>query len=209
MNVLFLSPHTDDVELGAGGSIIKFLEEKYNIFILVFSTASESLPPELPKDTLKTEFISVLNDLGLSDKDAKIYDFRVRRLHEHRQEILEELVQFGKDFSPDIVIGPSLNDVHQDHEVVAKEMVRAFKTKSSILCYELPWNHIDFNTQLFSKLNKNHINKKYDILQNYKSQLIKARGYFSKEFIFGLANVRGRQCNTNYAEAFEVIRWII
>ena len=209
MNILLLSPHTDDVELGCGGSVIRFLEEGHNIFWLVFSTAEESLPEGLPKDTLRREFASVTNGLGIDSKNCRVFDFGVRYLDQHRQTILEELVKIGKEFSPDIVVGPSLNDSHQDHKVIASEMVRAFKTTSSIICYELPWNHMTFDTQLFIRLNKQHIAKKCEILRNYQSQWLKERAYFSEEFVYGLAKVRGVQCNSEYAEAFEVIRWMI
>ncbi|MBP2133108.1 LmbE family N-acetylglucosaminyl deacetylase [Methanomicrobium sp. W14] len=209
MKILILSPHTDDAELGCGGTIIKLIEKGNKIFWIVFSTAEDSLPKGFPKDTLKTEYLSVTRDLSLKKDNCKIFDFKVRHLNQYRQDILEDLVQTRNQYNPDIVIGPSLNDLHQDHQVVAHEMIRAFKTSSSIICYELPWNHVMFNTQCFSKLNKNQIEKKYQILKNYKSQFIKEKSYFSEEFIYGLARTRGVQCNSEYAEAFEVVRWIL
>lgn len=208
-NILILSPHTDDAELGCGGSITKFMEEGHNILWVVFSTAEESLPSGLPKDTLKREFLNVINGLNLKEKNYKIFDFKVRNLYRHRQEILDELIIIREEFKPQMVIGPSLNDFHQDHQVVANEMIRAFKTISSIISYELPWNHVTFNTQLFIRLKRKHIIKKYEMLKNYKSQLTKRKMYFSKEFIFGLAKTRGVQCNSEYAEVFEVTRWMI
>ena len=209
MKILVLSPHTDDVELGCGGGIAKFISEGHNILWVVFSTAEESLPEDLPKDTLKKEFLSVMNGQGLKEDNYRVFNFKVRTLHEHRQEILEKLINLRENFKPQMVIGPSLNDFHQDHQVVANEMVRAFKTTSSIICYELPWNHITFNTQLFIKLKKEHIVKKCEMLKNYKSQLTKGKTYFSEEFIYGLAKTRGVQCDSEYAEAFEVIRWMM
>ena len=209
MKILVLSPHTDDVELGCGGGIAKFISEGHNLLWVVFSTAEESLPEDLPKDTLKKEFLSVMNGQGLKEDNYRVFNFKVRTLHEHRQEILEKLINLREDFKPQMVIGPSLNDFHQDHQVVANEMVRAFKTTSSIICYELPWNHITFNTQLFIKLKKEHIVKKCEMLKNYKSQLTKVKTYFSEEFIYGLAKTRGVQCDSEYAEAFEVIRWMM
>jgi len=209
MRVLVLSPHTDDAELGAGGSIIKLLEEGNEIFWIVFSTAEDSLPQNIPKDTLKKEFQDSMKTLGLDKTNYKVYNFKVRHLHRYRQEILEILVKTRNKVRPHLVIGPSLHDFHQDHQVIANEMIRAFKTTSSIISYELPWNHITFNTQLFIKLKQHHIDKKWEILQNYKSQMIERRPYFSKKFISGLAKVRGVQCNSKYAEAFEVIRWIV
>lgn len=209
MKILVLSPHTDDVELGCGGGIAKFISEGHNILWVVFSTAEESLPEDLPKDTLKKEFLSVMNGQGLKEDNYRVFNFKVRTLHEHRQEILEKLINLRGNFKPQMVIGPSLNDFHQDHQVVANEMVRAFKTTSSIICYELPWNHITFNTQLFIKLKKEHIVKKCEMLKNYKTQLTKGKTYFSEEFIYGLAKTRGVQCDSEYAEAFEVIRWMM
>ena len=207
--ILILSPHADDAELGCGGSIVTFIEKGYEVSWAVFSTAEESLPMDLPKDILKKEFLNVINNLGVKEEHYKIFNFKVRSLHEHRQKILEELINMREELEPDMVIGPSINDFHQDHQVIAGEMIRAFKTTSSIICYELPWNHVAFNTQLFVKLKKEHIAKKCEILKNYNSQLQLGKRYFSDEFIYGLAKTRGIQCNSNYAEAFEVVRWML
>ncbi|KKG07105.1 GlcNAc-PI de-N-acetylase [Methanosarcina mazei] len=209
MKVLILSPHTDDAELGCGGSIFKFLNRGDDIYWIVFSTAEDSLPKNLPKNTLREEFIRVVQSLNLSSDNYSICNFKVRYLHEHRQKILDKLIEVRISFNPDLVIGPSVNDFHQDHQIVANEMIRAFKTTSSIISYELPWNHVTFNTQLFIKLNNEHISKKCSLLRNYQSQFLKNRLYFSKEYIYGIGTTRGIQCNSKYAEAFEVVRWMI
>lgn len=206
--ILVLSPHTDDAELGCGGAIARFLDEKKEILWLVFSTAEESLPIDMPKDTLKREFLCVTKKLKLEFNQFQIFNFKVRRLNEKRQDVLEELIKIRNEFKPSLVIGPSLNDYHQDHIVLANEMIRAFKSSSSILSYELPWNNITFSNQFFVKLEDQHIQKKIELLKCYHSQLVKERRYFSEEFIRGLARTRGTQIFCNYAEAFEVIRWI-
>ena len=206
-NILILSPHTDDAEIGCGGTIGKLVRQGKNILWLAFSTAEESLPDELPKDTLKKEFISVTEHLGLSSENYQVLDFKVRKLSEKRQEVLERLIEIRKQFKPDLVIGPSLNDFHQDHSVVANEMIRAFKTSCSIICYELPWNHIQFQTQMFVKLSEEDLTSKIEMMGMYKSQFYVKRQYFSESFLRSLAKVRGAQIDTDYAEAFEVIRW--
>jgi LmbE family N-acetylglucosaminyl deacetylase len=209
VRVLFISPHTDDVELGAGGTLIKLLEQGNEVFWMVFSTAEDSVPDGMGKDTLKKEFFSVADSVGLPAENLRVFDFKVRYLPQHRQEILEELVKARKDFLPDLVVGPSLNDHHQDHQAVANEMIRAYKNSSSIICYELPWNHVVFNSQLFIKLDRPHIEKKIRLLGHYESQVSMDRPYFSPEFISGWAKMRGVQVNTDYSEAYEVVRWII
>lgn len=207
--ILVLSPHTDDAELGCGGTIVRLIEEGCQILWLVFSTAEESLPAGFARDTLANEFKSVVQKLSLGGENYKIFKYKVRHLQESRQEILEHLVEVNNSFHPDMVIGPSLNDFHQDHIVVAHEMVRAFKTTSSIICYELPWNHVNFQTQYFVKLNEKQIERKIELLQSYKTQFAKKRSYFSSDFVRGLASTRGAQVDNKYAEAFEVVRSII
>jgi len=205
MKVLLLSPHTDDVELGAGGTVAKLLEEGHELYWVVFSTCEDSLPENLPKDTLKKEFLEVLKRINFKG-NYKIYNFKVRNFFKNRQEILEELVKLRKEFKPDLVITPSSNDFHQDHYVIAMESIRAFIKHSNIIGYEIPWNNIKIPLNFFVSLSKNHIEKKIEMLNCYKSQF-NLRNYFSKDFIFGLAKVRGVQLNSEYAEAFEVIRW--
>ena len=207
--ILILSPHTDDAELGCGGSISKFISQGHEILWVCFSTAEESLPPGFRPNALKYEFKEVLKFLGLQNKNSMILDYKVRKLAEVRQEVLEKLVNIRKSFTPDIVVGPSLNDFHQDHGVVAHEMIRAFKTSCSILCYELPWNHVEFKTQFFVKLDQSQIDSKLNMLKFYKTQLVAKRNYFTNDFITGLARVRGAQINHDFAEAFEVVRWQI
>lgn len=209
MKILILSPHTDDAELGCGGSIARMIEEGHELLWIVFSIAEDSLPDDLPKDTLKKEFLQVAKHLGLKERNYMICDFRVRHMDEKRQEILEDLVKIRQSFQPDVVMMPSLNDYHQDHQVISNETIRAFKMHSSIIGYELPWNQVAFNTNLFIRLQKSHIEMKLDLLSHYKSQLQLGRSYFSPEYVYGLAKVRGTQCNSSYAEAFEVVRWII
>ena len=206
--IIILSPHTDDAELGCGGTIARMMWEGMDIHWFVFSTAEDSLPSGLPKGTLHKEFIEVTQKIGLPADNYKIFNYQVRNLPEHRQEILEILTGLKKEINPYLVIGPSLNDYHQDHLVIANEMIRAFKSSSSIISYELPWNHVTFSNQMFFRLDKKHIDKKIELLSSYKSQLIKNRAYFSNEFIYGLAKTRGIQIDSEYAEAFEVIRWI-
>jgi LmbE family N-acetylglucosaminyl deacetylase len=206
--VLILSPHTDDAELGCGGLISRFVDEGKQILWLAFSTAEESLPKDMAPDTLVKEFKAVVHSLGLGEDNYKIYNFKVRKLQEYRQEILEELIAIKKSFQPDLVIGPSQNDYHQDHQVISNEMIRAFKTSSSIICYELPWNYVKFETQYFIRLDRKYIDKKIELLSHYESQFTVKRHYFSEECVRGLAAARGSQVNSDYAEAFEVIRWI-
>jgi LmbE family N-acetylglucosaminyl deacetylase len=203
--VLVLAPHTDDGELGAGGMIVKLINSGATVYYAAFSTAEQSVPTGFPKDILKTEVRNATRKLGIKEENLLIYSYEVRKLNYVRQEILEELTRVKNQLNPDLVLVPSLNDIHQDHSTIAQEGLRAFKQKT-ILGYELIWNNLDFRTSCFVKLERAHIQQKCDALKEYTSQ--RHRDYISEEFIFSLAKVRGVQIGCEFAEAFEVIRLV-
>ena len=205
-NVYVLAPHTDDGELGAGGTIAKLIESGANVYYFAFSTAEQSVPNGFPKDILSIEVKNATKKLGIKEKNVIIYNYEVRKLNYARQEILEDLIKYRKKIVPDLVLMPSLNDIHQDHLTIAQEGLRAFKN-STILGYELIWNNLIFSTTSFVKLDEKYIDVKCDALYEYKSQ--RGRDYMSKEFIFALAKTRGVQIGAKYAESFEVIRWVM
>lgn len=205
--VLVLAPHTDDGELGAGGFISKLIEDGAEVFYMAFSTAEESVPEGFPKDVLKTEVVAATKVLGVKEENVIIFNYQVRKLNYVRQEILEELIRFKrKNNDIDLVLIPSLKDIHQDHSTIAMEGIRAFKTKS-ILSYELIWNNLSFNTQAYISLEERHVAKKINALKEYKSQGF--RDYLSEEFIRSLAVARGVQFGVRFAETFEVVRYEI
>lgn len=202
-NVLVLAPHTDDGELGAGGTISRLLELGAKVTYVAFSSAAESLPTGYPSDILKIEVRKATSELGIESNNLIIYDYKVRKLSYHRQEVLEDLISLRKVNDFDLVLTPSLKDIHQDHATVAIESLRAFKNVT-LLGYELIWNNLSFDTKCFVKLEERHLEAKYRALKQYESQ--GQRNYLSKEFTFSLATTRGLQAGCKYAECFEVIR---
>ena len=151
--VLVMSPHTDDAELGCGGTMARWISEGAEIFTAVFSTAELSLPPGSKPYRLKDECHLALDELGVPKENRFIYDFPVRELGYHRQEVLEEMVKLARIVEPEVVLVPSGADLHQDHAVVHQESVRAFRF-TTMLGYELPWNHITFSTTAFVVLHR-------------------------------------------------------
>ena len=204
--VLVLAPHTDDGELGAGGTIAKLIENDAEVHYAAFSTAEESVPEGMPRDILKTEVKAATMELGIKPENLLIFNYQVRKLNYVRQEILEDLIKIRQKEKFDLILMPSLHDIHQDHTTIANEGLRAFKN-STILGYELIWNNLSFNTTSFVKLKKHHVETKVNALKSYQSQ--GGRDYMSREFIFSLAKTRGVQIGAEYAEAFEVVRWVI
>jgi LmbE family N-acetylglucosaminyl deacetylase len=204
--VLILAPHTDDGEFGCGGCISKWLDEGKEVYYVAFSSAEKSIPEGMPKDTLKKEVQEASKVLGIPPDNLILFDYPVREFPLYRQQILEDMIRLMTELRPELVLLPSTADTHQDHQTISQEGFRAFK-KVSIIGYEMPYNNLNFTTDLFVILEEKHVVRKIEALKCYKSQF--GRPYAAESFIRSLARVRGTQIGTEYAEAFEVIRWVI
>lgn len=201
--VLVLAPHTDDGELGCGGTLARLLEEGKNIYYMAFSLCEESVPEGFAANALEIEVTKATKHLGIPARNLILKNYPVRKFNSHRQEILEDLIIIRKEISPAVIFMPSSYSLHQDHKTIYEEGIRAFK-HSTCFGYDLPWDTVAFTTDAFFKLEKRHIQKKWDSLKFYETQ--KWRTYRDENFIFGLARVRGAQIAEVYAEAFEMIR---
>ncbi|MEY4877034.1 MAG: hypothetical protein RL708_2183 [Bacteroidota bacterium] len=203
--ILVLAPHTDDGELGCGGTINKLIAEGNEVFYIAFSTCEESVPAGFPKNALELEVKDATKVLGIKPENLIIMPYKVRKFSSVRQEILEDMVRLRSELKPDIIFMPCSNALHQDHHAIYSEGIRAYK-HLTIYGYDLPWDTVEFRTTSFFKLEKENVEKKAEAMRCYKTQNF--RSYVDDEFIFGLARVRGAQIATRYAEAFEMIRII-
>jgi LmbE family N-acetylglucosaminyl deacetylase len=205
-NILVLAPHTDDGELGAGGTIHKLASMGCNISYVAFSAAEESVPSEFAKDILRTEVLKATTKLNIPASNVEVLNYGVRNFPENRQKILDDLINIRKNNKFDLVLIPSTSDIHQDHHTLSCEAIRAFKT-TSIFGYELIWNNLTSYSTCFVKLSEKNIEAKSHAMIEYHSQ--SGRDYTSSEFIFSLAKIRGVQIGCEYAECFEVIRLVL
>jgi len=200
MNILVLSPHTDDAELGAGGYIARLLDEKHKVSCLTFSCG------EPRTGANPGEHIKAMQTLGIDDFELLYY--QAMHFPDVRQEILQDMEKAAERVEPDMVLCPSLSDTHQDHRTVAEEAIRAFKRKATLMCYEFLPNEIGrpFQPNHYVKLDQKHLDKKLDALLAYKSQ--EWRIYMQPQYVTCLAFLRGVQVGMEYAEAFEIVRMI-
>lgn len=202
--ILVLSPHTDDGEIAAGATIAKFIEEGKELFYVVFSTCEKSVPKDFPKNILKQEVKKATKVLGIPSNNLILFNYEVRDFPSFRQRILDDMIELNNKIKPDLVLVPSSSDTHQDHKTIYEEALRAFKKSSTIWGYEHPWNNLHFTTDIFVKLDEEHIKVKIAALAKYKSQ--HRNSYFKPDYIKALAYTRGVQIDVEYAETFELIR---
>ena len=200
---LVLAPHTDDGEFGCGATMARLVDLGADVRYVAFSIATRSLPEGFAPDTLAREVREATAELGIPAANLTVHDFDVRTFPDHRQEILELLIEIWNDWRPDCVFQPSLHDVHQDHQTIASEGLRAFK-RTTIFGYEIPWNNFDFSYQAYIALEHGHVERKVAALEKYASQ--QHRRYANAEYVWNVARTHGINVNREYAEVFQVYR---
>ncbi len=203
--VLILSPHPDDAEFGVGGTISKLRELGKDIHIIIFSNCIASTPKGFEPGIIEKELFESCKFMGIPEENIYLLDFKTRYFPSLRQDILEQLIIFRNKINPDLVFLPSSSDIHQDHLTIHNEGIRTFK-HCNLLGYEMPWNNFSFSSFVFVALSSTDLQKKIDTLAIYKSQ--NNRNYSDAKSVTSLAVMRGVQIKQDYAESFELIRFI-
>ena len=193
MKYLFIGAHVDDVELCAGGFLIRQLSLGHECTVISLSSQYNGV-------SLIHEWLESMN--VIKPDFCWIKDFRTRYFAESRQQILEYLCTL-KDF--DYVVTHSAKDTHQDHKVVGEESLRAFKN-SNLITYSGEWNNRNINKTYFIELFKDNVTQKIEALKRYQSQV--HRPYMHPDYIWSNAMNNGIICGTKYAEAFELINMV-
>ena len=199
--VLVIAPHLDDVELGMGGTLSKIARSQpKDIHYIGFS-----LPPNVDENGYMEEFWESNKHFDIPKENYVFRSYDPRDLFTNRLDILQLMYDLNKKASPDIVFIPNSNDIHQSHQCVHDEAVRVFKN-STILGYELPWNSIKMNMDVFISLDESDVIVKQEAINAFKSQ--SERSFFANDILSSLAKVRGKQVNKEFAECFELIRMV-
>jgi LmbE family N-acetylglucosaminyl deacetylase len=127
------------------------------------------------------------------------------RLPAHWNAVKEILHRAALGLQPDLVICPAPNDAHQDHRLLAELAPTVFRDQL-VLHYEIPkWDGDLARRNLYLPLADDIARRKVELLHaSYPSQ--KARDWWDDEVFLGLARLRGMECRSRYAEAFDCMK---
>jgi LmbE family N-acetylglucosaminyl deacetylase len=193
--VLCLGAHCDDIEIGAGGTIMRLLQQSNPDFHWVVLSSTNARAAEARR--------SARLFLGSAAAHLEVLNFRERFFPYAGAEIKEYFDTLGRSVSPDIIFTHKLEDRHQDHRLVAELTWNTFRDHL-ILEYEIPKYEGDLgHPNLFVHLDRHTVHQKLSsIVDSFTTQ--QEKYWFSKETLEAVMRLRGVESRsaTGYAEGF-------
>ena len=196
--LLFLGAHPDDIELGCG-ALLAHVSGKLDIRCATLSDNQKN--PDLVN--LVDEHYRAMEILGISKDEIILKDFETRNFPRDRQEILEFLYELNGTFQPDMVFTHTTADIHQDHDVVTIEALRAFRGVS-VLGYDVLRSSYGFFPHFLVEVSEGDVEKKIEALSAY--QTYKSRYYFDPEVVHATSIRHGALAEKPFAEGFDILR---
>lgn len=195
-NILCLGAHSDDIEIGCGGAILRLAQQYPNCSFhwVVFSAIGVRA---LEAQRAATLFAGENIDQGPVLKEFQ--DGFMPFAGTEVKAVFEEM----KPISPDLIFTHNRNDAHQDHRLIAELTWNTFRD-NLILEYEIPKYDGDLGQpSVFLPLDSEVSERKVRyIMDTFASQ--RSKRWFQPETFRGLMRLRGMECNapSGYAEAF-------
>lgn len=195
--VLCLGAHSDDIEIGCGGTILALLERYPNVIVkwIVFSGNEERISEARAS---ADAFLSQARG-----KEVVLKNFRDGFFPFLGGQIKEEFETLKREFNPDLVFTHFRDDRHQDHRLISDLTWNTFRNHL-IFEYEIPKYDGDLgHPNFFVPLGESVCSRKIrNLVENFKSQSQKQ--WFDEETFLAILRLRGMEANspTRYAEAF-------
>jgi LmbE family N-acetylglucosaminyl deacetylase len=193
--VLCLGAHSDDIEIGCGGTLLKLLRDRSDLQVQWVVFSGRGSRAREARASAKA-FLA-----GGAKSKVVIRQFRDSFFPTQLKEIKGYFETIKSSFEPDLVFTHYRDDRHQDHRVVSDLTWNTFRNHV-ILEYEIPKYDGDFGIpNFFVRLEENDCRKKVDYLcRHFQTQANKH--WFAEETFRGLMRLRGMECASAYAEAF-------
>jgi LmbE family N-acetylglucosaminyl deacetylase len=197
LKILCLGAHSDDIEIGCGGTLLRLLKERPGSSVdwVVFSATGT-------REREATESSAAfLTDAG--SKRVVLKSFRESYFPYVAAEIKDFFEELKASVKPDLIFCHRRDDLHQDHRVVSELAWNTWRNHL-ILAYEIPKYEGDLGTpSVFVPLSRAAADRKVELLlEHFKSQA--TRTWFRRDTFDGLMSIRGIECNAaeSRAEAF-------
>ena len=196
--VLFLGAHPDDIELGCG-ALLHHIVRQTDVLCVTLSDNQKN--PDLKN--VKDEHCESMEVLGVPKEKVVFGPFTTRVFPDSRQEILEYFLKLRKDFKPDLIFVHSKQDVHQDHNTMTDEALRAFRGITT-LGFDVVRSSYGFFPHFLVEVTEEDVNKKIEALSKYETY--RDRYYFNSELTRSIMVRHGALAECPFAEGFDILR---
>ena len=198
LRLLCLGAHCDDIEIGAGGTILRLLAERPGSEVTWMVLSST---PEREREALASAGAFLTGATG--GQRVLVRAFRDGYLPSQSVEVKDAFEELKATVRPQLILTHHRHDRHQDHRLIAELTWNTFRDHL-IAEYEIPKYEGDLGApNVFMHLSREIVESKVAaILQNFPSQC--TRQWFSEDAFLALLRLRGIESNapTRYAEAF-------
>ncbi|NQS97254.1 MAG: PIG-L family deacetylase [candidate division Zixibacteria bacterium] len=200
MNVLCIGPHPDDLEFGAAGTLIKFIEAGHDVFLMIMTRGGMGGEA----DIRTAEQIESGAIIGVKEIFWGGYEDTMLKADAETISVVEKVL--GK-IEPEIIFCPFGDDTHQDHRTLADVVMSASRNSRNLLLYETPTTSPNFWPNVFVDITQ-VLDRKVQTLLAHRSQIMKTniRDTSILDMVTSTANFRGVQGRVQYAEGFVSIR---
>jgi len=165
MKVLAVGPHPDDLEIGCGGTLIKYAQKGHDVFLLVITKGEMG-----GKGTTRyDEQLKAAEIIGA--RDVFWGDFVDTELLDKGNKIIHTVERFIDTIKPDFIFVNFLDDTHQDHRAVNRAVLSATRYVKNVLFYEVPTTN-NFIPNVFVDIGS-VLDKKVEALKAHASQITK------------------------------------
>ncbi len=198
LRLVCLGAHADDIEIGAGGAVLRLLAERPHVHVRWVVLSGGGTPREAEARTAAAAFLD-----GAEQGQVDVHTLR-DGLFPQDAEALRAVVRSLRDAGPaDLVLTHRLADAHQDHRAVAEVTWQTFRGGPAIAAYEIPkWDGDLGRPNAYVTLSDTLAERKADLLaRHFPSQA--GKPWFDAETFRGTMRVRGVEAAARWAEAFE------
>jgi LmbE family N-acetylglucosaminyl deacetylase len=196
--VLFLGAHPDDIELGCG-ALLHHIVRQTDVLCVTLSDNQKN--PDL--QNVKNEHFRAMAVLGVPRDKVVLGTFQTRVFPAARQEILEYFLELRRDFQPDLILTHSRQDLHQDHNTMTDEALRAFRG-ITVLGFDVIRSSYGFFPSFLVEVTERDVNKKIEALAEYETY--RDRYYFNSELTRSIMVRHGALAERPFAEGFDILR---
>ncbi len=196
--VLFIGAHPDDIELGCGALIANITSSTEVMCVTLSDNQKNPVLQDVVEEHKRSMAI-----LGVATDHDRMEAFETRRFPHARQEILEYLFQLNRQFKPEVVFVHTKADIHQDHNVVTDEALRAFRG-ITLLGFDALRSSYGFFPHFLVEVTEQDMERKVQALMEYKTYGEKY--YFDPTVLRATLIRHGALAERPYAEGFDILR---